>query len=152
MFTRAPLMIEIVSLAMILLGPLTALGAQLAKKGHWLIHKRIMSTVGLILLISVTLFEIQIRSFGWRDAAKESPYFETWVFPALWIHLPIAIVTSIAWILTMREAIMTFALKPRPHGTLGAKHKFFGKIAVLGTQLTWLTGWIFFYLAFMASK
>lgn len=152
MFTRAPFMIEVVALAMILLGPLTAFGALKAKRGRWLIHKRIMSSVGIILLIAVILFEVQIRSFGWREAAKVSPYYDSLVFPSLWIHLPIAIVTSLTWILTVREAITTFALQAKPHGAKSAKHKLFGKIAVIGTLLTSLTGWVFFYLAFIANK
>ncbi len=152
MFTRAPFMIEVVALAMFLLGPLTAFGALQAKRGRWLIHKRVMSSVGFILLIAVILFEVQIRSFGWREAAKESPYYDSLVFPSLWIHLPIAIVTSLTWILTVREAITTFALQAKPHGAKSGKHKLFGKIAVIGTLLTSLTGWVFFYLAFIASK
>lgn len=151
LMSRAPWIIEFVTIAMAILGPMTLLGASQAKKRNYRSHKIIQSSVAVTLLVAVILFEVQVRFLGWRQAAEASLYFDSLVFPVLYVHIPIAIITAIAWIQAIREAMKVFKTGYGLTGDAGNKHRFWGKIAVMGTQLTWITGWIFFYLAFVAS-
>jgi len=148
--SRAPWIIEFVTIGMVVLGPLSVFGAIQAKKQNWLLHKKIQTTIAVILLITVIMFEFQVRFMGWRFAAVSSPYYESLVFPVLYLHIPIAVFTTWAWIKAIWEARKYFTMISLEVVPRSKTHRFWGKLAVIGTQLTWITGTLFFYLAFVA--
>lgn len=149
-FSRAPFMMDVVALAMLLVLPvLTFSLVQVRKHRHYKRHKLLQLVTGCALLIVVLLFEIDVRLHGWSEAAKPSPYYETWLFPLLYVHLVIAISTTILWIAAIVHALKRFADPPRP-GRASHRHRLLGWLAAGGMYATTATGWTFFWAAFVA--
>lgn len=149
--TRASLMLDVVFLAMFAVLPITGWSIWLVKyRGRVELHKRIQTTLGIVLLVSVTLFELDMRLFtDWRHRAKPSPYFTTLVFPSLYIHLCFAIPTTVLWAFVIVRAHRNFAslLVPSFHRL---QHIYWARLAAFGMLGTAITGWAFYFLAFVA--
>ena len=68
--TRASLMLDVVFLAMFAVLVILAISIFLVRnRRNFLWHKRIQLFLGLVLLITVTLFEADMRINGWLDRA-----------------------------------------------------------------------------------
>ncbi len=153
---RASFMLDVVFLAMFVVVPVMGWSIyQVKTHKRYLLHKRVQLAIGLVLLVAVTLFEIDIRMNGWRERATASPYYsEIWsvglVNWSLWIHLVFAISSTVLWIFVIVQALRKFPSPPLPN-EYGPRHKFWGKLAAIDLSLTALTGWIFYWLAFVAT-
>lgn len=149
--TRASLMLDVVFLAMFLVVPVMAWSIWLVKyRRRFLLHKRVQLVLAAVLLIAVTAFEVDMRFFtDWQDLAKDSYYFKTWVKPSLAIHLSFAVPTALLWIYVVAHALRNIPDPPCP-SEHSARHIFYGRLAAWGMFGTAVTGWIFYYLAFMA--
>jgi uncharacterized membrane protein YozB (DUF420 family) len=144
-------MLDLVAVAMLLLLPLMAFAILLAKKQrNFAAHKKVMLGLSSTLLIAVVLFEVEMRLIGWKHLAATSPYYNTLVTPVLVVHLTFAISTSLLLLTTVIRALQNFPNPPQPalHST---QHKKIGKLSAIGLTLTSTTGWLFYYLAFVAS-
>src|SRR5262245_31431888 len=94
--TRAPLMIDVVCLAMVAVVIVLAWSVYQVKVRHrYSLHKWTQVTLGAVLLIVVILFEVDIRLHGWEERAANalggkpaSP-----VYTSLYVHLVFAIST-----------------------------------------------------------
>ena len=65
--TRASFMLDVVFLAMFALVPVLAVSVWLVMyRQRYLLHKRIQLALGIVLLVTVVLFEIDMRANGWR--------------------------------------------------------------------------------------
>lgn len=150
--TRGSLMLDLVTLAMILVVPVLAVSVYLVRVNRqYNTHKWMQIALGVALLLAVLAFEIDMRMYGWEERAKESPYFDSWVRPVLWIHLCCAVPTALLWIYTIVQALRFYPDPPTP-GTYSLEHARWGWASAIGMFLTALTGWIFYYLAFVATK
>ncbi len=153
---RASFMLDVVFSAMFVVVPVMGFSIyQVKYRRRYLLHKQIQVGIGVVLLLAVTLFEIDMRVNGWRERATASPYYnsiwtEGWVNWSLWIHLTFAVSTSVLWVFVIVQALRKFPRPPRPN-EYGPRHKFWATIAAVDLCLTALTGWIFYYLAFVAS-
>lgn len=153
---RGSFMLDVVVVAMLAVLPLLAWSIQLAKQKRFALHKAVQITLATVLLAAVTLFEVDMRLTGWVDRAKDSPYFQTdhkWSCPAgvsLLVHLCFAIPTLLLWIYVVAQALRKFPSPPSP-GPHSAAHRRFGKLAGIGLFMTAMTGWAFYYLAFIAT-
>ena len=148
--TRASFMLDLVVIAMVLVVPLLAWSIHIVKKQRkYQLHKIIQLTLGAVLLVAVTAFEIDMRVNGWTQYAEASPHFDTLVYPILIIHLIIACSTAVLWIVVIVNAIRKFPspIEPNAHS---AGHKKLAGPAAWGMFLTAITGWIFYYIAFVA--
>ena len=144
-------MLDLVAVAMFAILPALAFGMHLVKdKRNYAAHKKMMLAISVTLAITVILFELEMRLIGWRDLAAPSPYFNTLMPVALGIHLVCSVSTTVALIATVWFAIRGFPSPPVP-GDHSTSHKKLGKFSAIGLFLTSVTGWIFYYLAFMAS-
>lgn len=149
-------MLDFVFLAMFAVVPIMFWSIhQVKNKQRFLLHKRVQIALGIILLVAVTAFEIDIRFSGWRHLAEASPYYsetwtEGWVNWSLWIHLFFAITTCAIWLYVIPAAIKRFPQPPAP-GEYSAKHAFWAKLAAFDMTMTAITGSIFYYLAFVAT-
>jgi uncharacterized membrane protein YozB (DUF420 family) len=144
-------MMDVVTLGMVAVVPLLAWSLYLVKaRRAYASHGRIQKALGLTLLVVVTLFELEVRFHGWREQAKPSPYFGTVLFPVLYVHLFFAVSTSLLWIYTLAAAWRGFgrAMTPGPHSPA---HRRVAPIAAAGMFCTAVTGWLFYYLAFVAG-
>lgn len=148
--TRASLMLDVVFLAMFAVVPILGWSVYLVKyRRRYLLHKRIQLALGLVLLVAVVLFEGDMRIHGWAERAKPSPYYETWVPYSLYVHLPFAISTAALWFVVTIRALRCFPSPPEPNQH-SRWHLFWGKLAAIDLLCTAVTGWAFYWLAFVA--
>lgn len=153
--TRGSLMLDFVFLAMFAVVPVLMWSISLAKKGNFVLHKRVQVALALILLIAVTAFEIEMRVIGWEARAEPSPYWageawNDWVHYSLGIHLFFAIPTAFIWIYVVVQALRLFP-KPAAPNEHSRAHRFWGPLAAFEMVMTAVTGWVFYWLAFVAS-
>jgi putative membrane protein len=151
--TRASIMLDIVFLAMFVVVPVLAWSIHLVRnRRNYQLHKQVQVTLGLVLLVAVTLFEIDMRFVtDWRARATASPHYAGGlVMNSLYVHLLFAVTTTILWVVVMARALRNIPSPPGPcrHSEW---HKRWGWIAALDMLATSVTGWIFYWLAFVAS-
>lgn len=153
--TRASLMLDVVALAMVAVVPVLAFSIYVVKvRKNYSLHKAIQLTLGGALLVAVTLFEIDVRLHGWRHRATESPYTShggstDWVMLVLSIHLFFAVTSAVLWVLVIVRALRNFPSPPQP-GPHSAWHRRWAMIAAIDMTCTAVTGWAFYWLAFVA--
>lgn len=150
--TRASIMLDVVFLAMFAVIPVMGWSIWLVKaKRNYALHKLVQLTLGVVLLGAVTLFEVDMRFMtNWRERAAESPYFNSCVFPSLYLHLFFAVPTALIWIFVIVQALRNFPSPPVP-GPYSKVHRMWAWIATVEMTATAVTGWIFSYLAFVAK-
>jgi uncharacterized membrane protein YozB (DUF420 family) len=118
-------------------------------------HKVVQIALSSSLLPVLLVFETDVHYLSnWMERADPSPYFDAStrsgpVVYALWIHLFFAITTFLLWSLLLLRALNRFPNPPRPNEH-SREHARWGKIAAIDMLLTTLTGWIFYWLAFVA--
>jgi putative membrane protein len=153
---RASLMLDLIVVTMVAV--LIALGASL-----WLVryrrkyshHRAIQITLASALVVILVLFEIDIRFIdNWMDRANASPYFDAMtrtglVTNALAIHLVFATSTFALWLMVIVRALRNCPSPPEPSAH-SRFHRRWGTIAAVDMLLTTITGWAFYWLAFVA--
>ncbi len=157
--TRGSLMLDVVFLAMFLVVPVLLFSVyQVKYLRRYQLHKQLQIVLGSVLLIAVTAFEVDMRFFtNWKALAAPSPYFDIarpWTCPvgvSLIVHLSFAIPTLLLWIVVIVQALRHFPSPPMP-GKHSVWHRRWGMISTMGMVLTAVTGWIFYWLAFVAAK
>jgi putative membrane protein len=161
--SRASLMLDVVFLAMFVVTPLLVGSVYLVKyQRHYALHKQLQLAMAWLLLVAVLLFEIDIRVNGWEeraagnDSIAGSPYFDPahkWTCPAglsLMVHLTFAVPTLLLWIVVVVQALRRLPSPPLP-GSHSRWHARWGMVAAVGMTMTSVTGWLFYWLAFVAS-
>jgi putative membrane protein len=150
--TRATFMLDFVFLAMFAFLPVLAFSIRLVKRGHYTWHKRLQIGLAVVLLVTVTVFEVDLQyvTKDWRPLAEPSPYFaKGWVDYSLWIHLAFAVPTPLLWIFVIVQGLRKFPVPAAP-SAYSRRHAKWGWAAAAGLTMTSVTGWIFYYLAFAA--
>lgn len=149
-FSRANFSLDLIAIVLAILLPMLTISIWAVRRRRaFQFHKRMQLTLTVLLLAAVILFELDIRSNGWRDAAKGSPYYEVWVAPVLVIHLLFSIPTLILWLYTVIFALKSFPQSVSPN-RFSARHRKMGYLAVGGMYATAITGWMFYWLAFVS--
>src|SRR5689334_2809450 len=149
--TRAPLMVDVVFVAMFAVVAVLAWSVFVVKvRRRYSLHKWTQVTLGAILLVAVILFEIDIRLHGWEERAANAIGGQPAqaVYTALYIHLVFAISTVILWPTTIGLALANFSNPPLP-GPHSRIHIPLARVAAIDMVLTAVTGWIFYWLAFV---
>jgi hypothetical protein len=155
--SRGSLMLDVVFLAMFLIVPLMGLSIYLVKyRRRFLLHKWMQVWMGLVLLVAVVAFELDMRFFtNWESMAADSPYWVEGQWNAVWyslvVHLCFAIPTPLLWIFVIVQALRKFPNPPHPN-KYSPNHIFWARTAAIEMTLTAVTGWVFYVLAFMCSK
>jgi len=150
-FSRGTMMLDIIAIGLFAFVPLLAYSLYKVRAHKaYETHRRYQTFLSTLLLILVSLFELELRLYGWRQHAEASPYYNTIIPPFLNVHLTFAISTSILWMVTFVTAYRRFE-RPAVPNTFSRKHIVLGRVTVIGTLLTGVTGWIFYYLAFIAT-
>lgn len=149
--SRGSFMLDLVAVAMFAILPAVAIGVNLVKNRRiFESHKKMMLGISMILGVSVILFELEMRMIGWQQLAASSPYFNTILFTVLGVHLACSISTTLLLIATVWFALRKFPSPPRPNGH-SSLHKKLGGLSATGLVLTSVTGWTFYYMAFIAT-
>jgi uncharacterized membrane protein YozB (DUF420 family) len=155
--TRGSWMLDFVFVAMFCIIPVLAWSICLVRfrraeethKCQW--HKRIQLTLAVVLLIAVTAFEVDLNLItkDWRPLAEASPYYASRIVDySLWIHLSFAVPTPLLWIFVIVQALRRFP-NPAAPCEYSSRHKMWGRIAAAAMLMTAITGWIFYWLAFV---
>ncbi len=156
--TRGSVMLDFVFVALFAVIPVLASSIWLVKfrkpaelhKCEW--HKWIQLALGAILLVAVTAFEVDMRFItkDWRSLAEASPFYASKIVDySLWIHLCFAIPTPLLWIFVIVRALQKFP-KPVAPCEYSSRHMMWGRIAATAMFMTAVTGWVFYWLAFVA--
>ena len=149
--TRATLMLDLLVLAMFAV--MLVLGwsvYQVRYRRRYQLHKWVQITLAAILLITVAMFEIDIRLHGWESRAAGSvggsPAAIVWY--SLYVHLVFALTTVLLWPVVIVLALRNFPNPPRPslHSRI---HLPLARLAAADMVMTAVTGWIFYYVAFV---
>jgi putative membrane protein len=155
--TRGSVMLDVVFLAMFVVVPLLAASVYLVRyRRQYGLHKQLQLVMAVVLLTAVLLFEVDIRLNGWEHRAEPSPFFDPqnkWNCPAgmsLIVHLMFAVPTLLLWIVVVIQALRNFSKPPRP-GVHSRWHSRWGAVAAGGMVLTAITGWVFYWMAFVAK-
>ncbi len=149
--SRASFMMDVVAAGMVAVVPLLAWSLYLVKaRRAYASHGRLQMALGLGLLVVVVLFELEVRINGWREQAKPSPYYGTVLFPVLYVHLVFAVSATLSWAYTLVAAWRGFgrAMAPGAHSKV---HRRVAPFAAGAMFFTAVTGWLFYYLAFVAG-
>lgn len=155
----ASLMLDVVVTALILIVPVLAYSLYAVKvRRAYRLHRNLQIGLGLVLLIAVTAFEVDMRLHGgWKqivnkqaDVPRVSPEAMEVIGQILTVHLIFAISTPFLWAATLYLAWKRFGnpVQPGPHSRL---HKTLGWASVIDIVLTSLTGLWFYYAAFVAT-
>ena len=149
--TRAPLILDILCLAMLVVVLVLAWSVyQVRYRRRYRLHKWTQVTLGVILLVVVILFEVDIRLHGWESRAAGNaggmPAAAVWY--ALYTLLVFAVSTVILWPVTIFLALRNFPDPPAP-GPHSRIHVPLARIAALDMVMTALTGWMFYWMAFV---
>lgn len=151
--TRGSLMLDVVFLAMFAVVPALAFSIFLVRRGKYQWHKTLQTVLASVLLVAVLAFELDMRfGGGWRERAALSRYWGeglNLVWQSLLVHLLFAIPTLFLWIFVVVQASRKFPTQPGP-GIHSSSHRFWGWASVIGMTMTAITGWIFYWLAFVA--
>lgn len=149
--TRAPLILDVLCLAMLAVMVVLAVSIYLVKvRKRYALHKQIQITLGVVLLAVIVLFELDIRLHGWQDRAAgdlggRAPAAAV---KALYVHLVFAVSTVVLWIVTTVLALRRYSDPPLP-GPHSPAHKVLGWISTVDMGLTTITGWVFYWFAFV---
>ncbi|MBS0209210.1 MAG: DUF420 domain-containing protein [Planctomycetes bacterium] len=146
--TRASFMLDVVFLAMFAVVPIMFWNVWLVRsRKNYRLHKRVQLLLGAVLLLAVTLFEVDMRVNGWKHRAVDSSY-PGLVMPSLYIHLCFAVPTAVVWSWVIFRAVRRFAHDPVPN-MHSVEHRRWGWIGVFLMTMTALTGWAFYAFAFI---
>ena len=149
--TRASLMLDLVVVAMVAV--VVVMGwsiREVKQRRKFTLHKRVQITLAVLLAIAIAAFEVEIRQFGWEDRASGelggSASGSVWT--ALYVHLFFAITTVLLWPIVIVMAIRRFPVPPEP-GRHSLFHRRWARLAAWDMLLTSISGWIFYWLAFV---
>jgi putative membrane protein len=150
-------MLDVVFVAMFVVVPLLAASVYLVKyRRQYGLHKKLQLAMAAVLFVAVLLFEVDIRVNGWEQRAAPSPYFDPehkWSCPAglaLLVHLSFAVPTLALWTIVVIQALRKFSRPPAP-GVHSRWHARWATLGAVGMALTAITGWVFYWLAFVAT-
>jgi len=149
--TRAPLILDVLCIAMLAVVIVLAWSIyQVKVRRRYSLHKWTQITLAAILLTTVILFENDIRLHGWEDraAGQIGGHAPAAAFEALYVHLIFAVTTVILWPVTIALALRNFPNPPLP-GPHSRVHVPLARTAAIDMVLTAITGWIFYYVAFV---
>jgi hypothetical protein len=149
--TRASFMLDVLAVAMIAIVLVLAWSIyQVRYRQRYQLHKWVQVALAAVLLVTVVLFEIDIRLHGWQTRASGGVGGEpaALVWYALYIHLAFAVTTIILWPIVVLLALRSFPSPPMPaqHSRI---HVPLARTAAMGMLLTAVTGWVFYWLAFV---
>jgi hypothetical protein len=149
--TRASLMLDLLVIGMLVVVAVLSWSVyQVKVRRRYQLHKTTQIVLGAVVLVVVILFEVDIRLHGWemRASGIEGGRAAASVWYALYVHLVFAISSVILWPVTIFLALRNFPNPPHPseHSRV---HIPLARAAALDMAMTAITGWIFYWLAFV---
>jgi uncharacterized membrane protein YozB (DUF420 family) len=151
---KASLMLDVVVCALAIVVPTLLVSLFAVKVRHnYRLHKALQITLGLVLLVAVGLFEIDMRVQGGIDGilAKRprplTPAERNFFDKLLYVHLFFAVSTVVLWATTLTLALKRIPNPPAPCEHSGL-HRRLGWLSAADITLTSLTGLMVYYYGF----
>lgn len=152
---KSSFMLDFVVVALVLIVPILLFSLYTVKvKKNFTLHRNLQLFLGIVLLVAVAAFEVDLRlQGGWQAVVNKggalAPDKLAFVAKLLYIHLVFAISTPFFWIATITLALRRFPNPPQP-GPHSPLHKTLGWLSTIDISLTSVTGLVFYYFAFVA--
>lgn len=152
---KASLMLDVVVCALVLVVPTLVFSLYAVKiRRNYRLHRSLQVALGVVLLIVVGLFEVDMRLSGGIDGilAKRtrplSPDERSAFNTLLYVHLFFAISTVVLWAVTLTLALKHMPAPPGPcdHSRL---HKRLGWLSAADITMTSITGLLVYYSGFV---
>ena len=153
--TRASFMLDVVALAMVAVLPVLGWSIYLVKyRQQYALHKRMQLTLGSGAAghgaaVRDSTCASTAGAIGRRRLLTRQDGGIDWVLVALGVHLCFAVTTALLWAAVIIRALRHFPQPPAP-SPHSAWHRRFGRLAAIDMVCTAVTGWIFYWLAFVA--
>lgn len=156
--TRASWMMDTVAVALVAVLAVLAVSLYLARyRRQFPWHKRLQTSLGIVLLLTIVAFEFDTQFISpWRQRAAASPYYSgehLWTSPlgiCLLVHLCFSVPTTLLWGFVIVQALRKFP-SPAAPAQYSHRHAMWGRLAAFGMLMTAVTGWLFYWLAFVAA-
>ena len=150
--TRATFMLDVLVIAMGVVVVVLAWSIyQVKYRRRYELHKWVQVSLGVVLLVAVIVFEVDVRLHGWeeRAAGQLGGHASPHVWIALAIHLVFAVSRHDP--LAGRHhpgpaELSRTRPQPGPHSRF---HVRWARVAAIDMFITAITGWTFYYLAFV---
>jgi putative membrane protein len=149
--TRAPLVLDLLFLTMFVVVVVLAWSIyQVKYRRRYRLHKWVQVVLAVVLLAAICVFEWDIRAHGWQERAAGAIGSEASaiVKTALSIHLVFAVTTVVLWPIVIVRALRNYPIPTAP-SEHSRWHIRWGWIAAIDMVMTSITGWIFYWLAFV---
>lgn len=139
--TRADILMDLVIVSLVAILPLIAWSWMLARGRRYALHKRVQVTMGSLLAFVVVLFEVDMRLAGGIFELTKGSRFEGTAFlsGSIYFHTALSILTALIWLVLTIASVKKFGSPPRPT-TFGPRHRFWGRLGMIGMALTGITG------------
>ena len=145
--TNAPLYMDIITLYFGLLPLLMGVAIYQAVKKRFELHYRMQTTIFVMTLLIVGVFEVGVRVSGGFNAFMEqsnADYLYMLIF--LILHILVAFGSVILYSLLMYSSFKEFRLKSEP---VVKSHKKLGRVVYLGMSVTSISGVLIYYFLFV---
>ena len=145
-------MLDFVTLAMLAVVVVLTFSIYIVRaKKNFCLHRNIQIGTAVVLVLALVAFEVDVRFVTkWRQLAEVSPFYDSGIVDwCLNIHLCFAIPTPIIWAAVIVMALRRFKTG-FSQGAFNRFHRITGRVAAAFMYLTAITGWIFYYVAFVA--
>ena len=151
---RASLVLDFIVVALVPIVALAFYSVHVVRtRQAYALHKKLQVTVSVVLFAAIVVFEGEMRFYGWEHRAEASSFWRTEGLNPVWtmllVHLAFSISTTLIWIVVFVRALRNFRGDPTPNEH-SAVHRRWARIAMIDFVLTVVTGWIFWWMAFVA--
>jgi len=154
---RASLMLDLVVCALAVVVPTLLVSLFAVKiRRNYSLHKFLQITLGAILLVTVGLFEVDMRMHGGivgilaKRSRPLSPDELTSFYRLLYVHLFFAVTTVFLWGTTLSLALRRMPNPPAPCGH-SRLHKILGWLSAVDITMTAVTGLLVYYFGFVRA-
>ena len=137
--TNAPFMMDVVVVSLVLVVPLLGFSIAQAKRGAFLLHRRLQMVLSILLTIAVLLFELEMRLAGGIKSLIDASRYTLTFRCFLWFHIFLAVATLIFWAITFYHANKNFD-GTKMLASYRLKHRKLGLYSSIFLVLTSITG------------
>ena len=149
-FSRGTVTLDMMPVAMLVTVPLLSLSIYLVRFRHkYRTHAWMQGSIAALLMVAIIFFEIDVRLNDWRRLAIPSPYYESWLFPELYLHLLFAVTATLLWAYMIGTVIKNRPI-PGSRNSSTARHRYVGMATATLTIATAISGCAFYWMAFVA--
>ncbi len=148
--TRADVLMDVVFVATLLTPFIVAWGVRFASKGDFRRHRAVQTTLLVVLLVAVLLFEVDVRlSGGSGSLMKGSSYAGTgWLRGITLAHVLANVVTFFTWLWLVVKSWKRLGTPELP-GSFGGTHKRVGRFVFGGLVFGAVSAVVMYVLGFV---